>query len=92
MQALQIIINGKKVCTVGIDDLDALHAIVSLLPPRSGMSGAGHTFQVRGMIDLKGPAKHWKWIDKKIKVGDEITIRFVNATRITKPKQKYRAK
>ena len=90
--ALRISINGRYLCTASYSGLDVLSAAVDLATYRRKAGGEDFRLQVRGMSGLHSEPYHWKWLDRKLKVGEEITIRFVETQKTSLPKRKYRAK
>jgi hypothetical protein len=87
MLALEIQINGKKVCTGGIEKLNILSAMVHWHISRDKLD-----LDVHGMTEEKGYAEHLRWLQQKLDIGDEVTIRVVDTDKPTKPKKRYRAK
>lgn len=87
MLGLEIQINGKKVCTVSMDKLNILSAAVHWHVSRNQLD-----FDVHGMTEETGYAEHLKWLEKKLDIGDVVTIRIVDTDKLTKPKKRYRAK
>jgi hypothetical protein len=83
MICFQVEINGQKVATAGVGENGSLGAHLTWLgshPTDPAQRGREQmTFTVSGFIQSKGETD-WstcKWIDRPMKVGDEITIRVV---------------
>ena len=72
MNALEIYSNGKRVCTAGPEGLGILSAAAVWLE-----SGKSWDFRVRGITQEKGYEEHLSWVDKKLNVGDTVTLKVV---------------
>lgn len=79
MKCFEITINGVKVCTAGIGDDGVLTSIMSL----------GKRKNDSEMLDLRvgglahreaGATEQLEWINQNLAVGDEVTIKIVEAS------------
>jgi len=91
MPVFQIYLNGKKVSTAGVGDLGVLSSHVSwvrrvgerTLSQKPIGVGEELTLHVGGFIAPSG--EHVRWLDRKLKVGDEVSIRVVKDALIDQP-------
>jgi hypothetical protein len=84
MRVFQVYINGKRRCLAGIGNDGVLSAIATLVvsPGRREMM-----LSVSGLIN---PAnEHVRWLDRKLRVGDEIKIKFSEGVLADKPKSRH---
>jgi hypothetical protein len=78
--------NGKKVSTAGVGELGVLGAHVSWV--RRAGEDAELTLHVGGLITPTD--EHVRWLDRKLKVGDEISIRVIEDAAIDRPRSRER--
>jgi len=109
MIAFEVIVNGKKVCTAGIQKLGNLCAHVDWcvgqqVAPSTGFTHESNLLQltVAGVNVRYKPKKapHLKpgfrytesvdWVERKIRPGDEVIIRVVEAARVSRPRKRKR--
>jgi hypothetical protein len=97
MRALEIHVNGKKLCTAGIGDDGVLTAIVrSILRPIQAISRkrTSQAWEDLG-IDVAGfipsAQEHVRWKSSKLRTGDEIRIKIIETDRPDKPSSRERA-
>ena len=96
MTAFQLHLNGKKVCTAGIGDPGVLSANVTWVRreienPRTNNAASVDeelTLQVGGLVSETD--EHVRWIQRRLKVGDEVCIRIVQTARIDRPRSRQR--
>ena len=96
MLVFQVYLNGKKVSTAGIGDLGVLGAHVSWVRRKDGKTLARKpdsmeeelTLHVGGLITPT--EEHVRWLDRKLKVGDEVRIRIVEDGAIDRPRSRER--
>lgn len=96
MPVFQVFLNGKKVSTAGVGDLGVLGARVSWVRRKRERSQAKRadkakeelTLHVGGLIAPAG--EHVRWLDRKLKVGDEIQIAIVENAAIDRPRSRQR--
>lgn len=78
MIAFEVYLNGKKLCVAGIGNEGVVTAIVDWV---GRPEGASSELSVSGLIS---PAReHVKWVDRKLRVGDQIRVKVVNKTSLT---------
>jgi len=81
MRAFKVYINGKRVCLAGIGDHGVLTSVVDWVPGR----GEGK-LAVGGLIsDLN---EHVEWVEQRLEIGDEVTIKIVEAESSDVPKER----
>ncbi len=86
MPVFHVQLNGKKVSTAGVGKLGVLSAIVSWVQ-RAGVDAA-MTLHVGGLITPT--AEHVRWLDRNLKVGDEVCIRVIEDAPIDRPRSRER--
>ncbi len=85
MIAFEVYLNGKKLCVAGIGNEGVMTAIVDWV---GRPEGASSELSVSGLIS---PAReHVKWVDRKLRVGDQIRVKVVNKTSVDEPRKRYR--
>ena len=85
MTALEIQVNGKKVCVAGKEGLNILSAAVTWLKSHETWD-----FRVRGITDEQGYEEHLNWLDERFTVGDSITMTLVETDAPSEPQRRYR--
>jgi hypothetical protein len=85
MTALEIRVNGEKVCAAGKKGLNILSAAVTWLKTRKVWD-----FRVRGVTGQKGFEEHLNWLDRQLGPGDSITIAVVETNGSDEPQRRYR--
>ena len=103
MIALEVSLNGKKICTAGAEDMAVLSAIVTAsgklgkktVPARPDDTTGEIFYSVGGLTARPDPTtdvhKRWKSIDP-LKLGDTILIRVVETQKADRPKSQTLAK
>ena len=85
MRAFDVRLNGKCLCVAGVGDDGVLSTIVNHV---AGFGRDEVSLRVGG---LESPTEeHVTWRNLKLKVGDEVTVRIVEADSVDKPKSRYR--
>jgi hypothetical protein len=93
----QVLVNGRVVCTSGIEGLGVLTAILTWLKRkrRADDQVAGtdevlesHYLKVGGLIS--GTDEHLHWCEEPLKEGDEIVIRILGPGAADKPAETYK--
>jgi len=86
MRALEVLVNGEKLCVAGIGDSGVLSTIVNL----SVHHGSGGFFVAVGGL-ISETKEHVNWVSQKpLHVGDEVQVRIVETDAIDSPIDKYR--
>ncbi len=84
MRAFKVSLNGKKLCLAGVGERGVLTAIVDWV---AGDRGEESSLQVGGLAN----EEHVKWTrQKRLRVGDEIRVRIVEAATVDRPVKKQR--
>jgi len=86
MPVFQIHHNGKKVSTAGVGEHGVLGAHVSWV--RRPGKDAELTLHVGGL--MTPIEEHVRWLDSKLKVGDEVSIRVIENAAIDRPVSRER--
>ena len=83
MRAFEVHLNGEKVCVAGIGDHGVLNAMVDHV-----ISGIGNElhFRVGGLISETD--EHVTWVNQKLKVGDEVQVKVIEAAEIDEPQER----
>jgi len=103
MIAFEVFRNNERLCVAGVGDFGVLTACVTWVAHRpekierwktEGLSEQQPTdlnLQVGGLRDDAGAAAlHMRWTDAVIRVGDEIKIHVVDASRVDAAGTEYR--
>ena len=79
MRAFKVTLNGKKLCLAGVGDRGVLTAIVDWVAHDRGEQ---LSLQVGGLAN----EAHLKWTgQKRLRVGDEIRVKIVEAASVDRP-------
>lgn len=76
MKAFEVSVNGKRVCVAGVGDVGVMTSHVTWTS-----RGTCH-FRLGGLDQTK---QRLDWIDSELSLGDEVTIRFVEAAQVDPP-------
>jgi hypothetical protein len=98
MKCFEVTINGRKLCTAGVED-GVLTAILSYVKRESVSSDAPEAqpgdntesldIRVGGLENIEpGISAHVDWLTQDISIGDEITIKIIDATSCDEPASK----
>src|SRR5437773_1430128 len=92
MIAFEVYLNGKKISTTGVGSLGVLTACLSWRGPqpyeKGGRPGAEYIrLEAGGLADS---GEHFRWVDRKIKRGDEVSIKVVEIASADKPRERKR--
>ena len=92
MKAFVIHVNGKKLCTIGIGD-GVLTAMVMRSSSSQHISGNIQEFflQVGGLDAATNEHVDWN-VPTELSLGDEITIKIVDAQAVDPEHNRYKAK
>lgn len=102
MVALEVTLNGKRVCVAGAEDLAVLSTIISAsgklgkktVPPRPGDDTFDIYYSVGGLTSRPDPAKdvHVRWESvTPLKVGDVIQVRILETVKVDRARSRKRA-
>lgn len=87
MRALEITINGEKLCVAGVADDGEISAIVASATKADGDCSV----RVSGLIRSRN--ERVKWIGRKaLKVGDQIQIRIIETAQADEPAERQQRK
>jgi ClpX C4-type zinc finger len=95
MKCFEVTINGERLCTAGVED-GVLTAILSFVKPQkpSDEAQADDTsvktesldIRVGGLVNVEPDASaHVDWLTQDLFVGDEVTIKILEATTCDEP-------
>jgi hypothetical protein len=97
MRALEIHVNGKRLCTAGIGDDGALTAIVSSVLRPIQATSRKRTPRVKEDLGLHvggftpSTSEHARWKSPKLRTGDEVRIKIIETDRPDRPSSRERA-
>jgi hypothetical protein len=92
MIAFEVYLNGRKISTTGVGSLGVLSACLSWRGPQPYLKGRRPVAEYL-RLDAGGLAnsgEHLRWVDRKIKRGDEVTIKVVEVSSADKPRERKR--
>ena len=85
MRAFQVYINGEKLCSAGI----GIHGVLTAIA--SWVVGPGRAEMMLSVGGLIHPANEdVKWLDRNLRVGDEIKIKISERVLVDRPKRRHR--
>ena len=85
MRAFEVHLNNKKVCVAGIGDDGVLTAIMDYV------CGHGRNDTALSVGGLTSENEHVRWVmRRKLRLGDEVLVKVVEAGPIDKPKARHR--
>ncbi len=86
MRAFEVSVNGKRMCVAGIAGDDGVLTV--LVDSVMGRGRDALEVSVGGLASATGETL--KWGEKGLRVGDEVVVRVVEATRVTRPRERVR--
>ena len=93
MIAFEVHLNGKKICTAGVGEIGVLSTILAWRGSQPYEKG-GPTVPEYLRLDIGGihggSGEHVRWLDRKIKRGDIVSIKVVEAASAAKPRERKR--
>jgi hypothetical protein len=96
MPIFHVYLNGKKVATAGVGELGVLGAHVSWVGRAGDPGSANKTDSVQEELTLDvgglvSPAQeHVSWLDRNLKVGDEVRISIAASGRVGRARRRER--
>ena len=92
MIAFEVYLNGKRICTAGLGERGVLSTGLAWRGSQPYKKGGPPVAEylkldVGGLVDS---GEHIRWADRKIKRGDLITIKVVEAISADKPRERQR--
>jgi hypothetical protein len=102
MIALEVTLNGKRICVAGAEDLSVLSTIISAcgklgkktVHPRAGDETFDVHYSVCGLTSRPDPSKdvHVKWKSiAPLKVGDVIQVRILETRKADRARSRKKA-
>jgi len=99
MKCFEVIINGKRVCTAGIGEDGVLTSVVTFVKRNRSAEETAETkenndseslnIRVGGIANREtGAMEQVEWLEQRLVVGDEITIRIIEASECDEPNSK----
>jgi len=91
MLAFEVYINGKKKCTAGIAGPAVLTTAVCWVlrnPAERRLRRKELNLGVGGMVSRSDEFRDW--VQRELRVGDEVTIRIIESTTVDKPRKRRR--
>ncbi len=86
MIAFEVRLNAKKLCVAGVGNDGVLTAIVDFV---------ARPQDVRSELDVGGlissTNEHVKWLNRTLRIGDEVTVKVVDTTSVNKPRKRQRS-
>ena len=92
MIAFEVYLNGKRISTTGVGSLGVLSGCLSWRGAQPYKKG-GRPVAEYLRLDVGGltdSGEHLRWVDRKIKRGDEVSIRVVELASADTPHQRKR--
>jgi alpha-galactosidase/6-phospho-beta-glucosidase family protein len=87
MTAFEISVNGKKVCTAGLNEVGVVSSVVTWVrgaPKNEGTSPVERVdLRVAGLNSRT--ETHLTWLTRSLQVGDEVKIKVLAKTKADKP-------
>jgi hypothetical protein len=92
MVAFEVHLNGKKLCTAGVGELGVLSTCLAWQASQpEGQTSAAVVEHLRLEVGgLAESGEHFRWIDRKVKRGDILTIKVVRAALVDNPRKRDR--
>ena len=92
MIAFEVYLNGKKISTTGVGSLGVLSACLCWRGPQAYTKGGPPVAEFIRLDagGLDGSGEHLRWLDRKVKRGDEVSIRVVEVASADKPRERRR--
>lgn len=95
MICFEVTINGKKVCTAGIEGIGVLTAIFDFARRKKDgeeIVQEGPHLKIGGLnCHGKNDDENLDWVKRHLSVGDEVSIRIIDSLQIDQPKTRKRS-
>ena len=90
MKGMEIRINGKRRCIIGVGPSGVLSSIVRWVNiPVDGKSGRNEFgVSAGGLIVEEKKQTHCMWLNEMLTLGDEVTVKLVETNKPDRPKSK----
>jgi hypothetical protein len=96
MIAFEVFLNRKKLARAGVGSDGVLTAMTTWVRRRASRTGGKRqqwdrdlSFSLGGYRSTNGNVgEHLKWEDRKLKPGDVLTIKVINAARVDEPRRR----
>jgi len=96
MPVFHVYLNGKKVTTAGVGELGVLGAHVSWVRRRvqNTLAKKPDTLEEELALHVGGlvspEQEHIRWLDRDLKIGDEVRITIAESARVARPQSRER--
>ena len=92
MIAFEVQLNGKKICTAGVGELGVLSSVLTWRGAQPYKKGGPSIAEILDLNvgALADSGEHLRWVNRKLKRGDMITIKVVEVPCVDKPRQRER--
>src|SRR5262249_14974126 len=90
MIAFEVHLNGKRICTAGVGDIGVLTSSLAWRGSQPCQKG-GPSVAEYLRLDVGGLAQsgdRLRWLDRKLKRGDTVSIKVVEADCVDKPQER----
>ncbi len=88
MTAFEIHLNGRKMCTAGINEAGVVVPTITWASRGTNKNDEDLEFRVGGLISRT--KTHVDWFHRMLKTGDEVKIVVVETKKVDRPKKKRR--
>ena len=85
MRAFEVHLNGERLCVAGFDGDGVLNTMIDQV---AGSGRRDICFRVGGLITATD--EHVRWINLRLKVGDEVALKVVETESVDMPAQRFR--
>ncbi len=92
MIAFEVYLNGKKLCTAGVGELGVVSTNLAWRGSQPYENG-GSLVPEYLRLDVGGLAnsgEHLRWINRKLRCGDTLTVKIVESVATDKPRERKR--
>ena len=85
MRALEVSLNGKRLCVAGVGDNGVVSTNISCVL----RNGKDELFLYTGGISNEGQ-EFWRWHNRNVKVGDVIQVAVIETAKADRPRHRER--